>query len=108
MTGTVPQPPAQDQDRDPLRVASCLGAFVVETGPRHRWRQRMRRADLLKRTMGLDALACPRCGGRLEPIVEILEPGAVAKILRSMGLPDSPPPVSPARPPPQTDFDFAQ
>jgi hypothetical protein len=68
----------------------------------------MRRADLLKRTMGLDALACPRCGGRLEPIVEILEPGAVAKILRSMGLPDSPPPVSPARPPPQTDFDFAQ
>jgi len=68
----------------------------------------MRRADLLKRTMGLDALECPRCRGRLEPIAEILEPGAVAKILRSMGLPDSPPRVSPARSPPQMDFDFVQ
>jgi hypothetical protein len=68
----------------------------------------MRRADLLKRTLGVDVLECPRCRGRMEPIAEILEPGAVAKILRSMGLPDSPPRVSPARPPPQMDFDFAQ
>jgi hypothetical protein len=82
--------------------------LVVETGPRHRWRERMRRADLLKRTMGLDALACPRCGGRMEPIAEILESGAVAKILRSMGLPDTPPRLSPARSPPESDFDFGQ
>jgi hypothetical protein len=34
----------------------------------------MRRADLIKRTMGLDALECPRCRGRLEPIAEILKP----------------------------------
>jgi hypothetical protein len=68
----------------------------------------MRRVDLIKRTMGLDALECPRCRGRLEPIAEILEPGAVAKILRSMGLPDSPPRISPARSPPQSDFDFVQ
>jgi hypothetical protein len=108
MTETATDPAAQARDRDPLRVASCPGAFVMETGLRHRWRQRMRRADLLKRTMGLDALACPRCGGRMEPIAEILEPGAVAKILRSMGLPDSPPSVSPARSPPQMDFDFVQ
>jgi hypothetical protein len=73
-----------------------------------RWRQRMRRADLIKRTMGLDALECPRCRGRLEPIAEILEPGAVGKILRAMGLPDAPPLASPARPPPQLDFDFDQ
>jgi hypothetical protein len=68
----------------------------------------MRRADLLKRTMGLDVLACPRCGGRFEPIAEILESGAVAKILRSMGLPDTPPRLSPARSPPEADFDFGQ
>jgi hypothetical protein len=68
----------------------------------------MRRADLIKRTMGLDALECPRCRGRLEPIAEILEPGAVGKILRSMGLPDAPPRLTPARSPPQQDFDFAQ
>ena len=58
--------------------------------------------------MGLDALECPRCRGHLEPIAEILEPGAVAKILRSMGLPDTPPLVAPARPPPLLDFDFGQ
>jgi hypothetical protein len=82
--------------------------LVVETGPRHRWRERMRRADLLKRTMGLDVLACPRCGGRFEPIAEILEPGAVGKILRAMGLPDTPPRLAPARSPPESDFDFGQ
>ena len=67
----------------------------------------MRTAALLQPTMGLDVMACPRCGGRLEPIAEILEPGAVAKILRSMGLPDTPPLLSPARSPPEQDFDFA-
>jgi hypothetical protein len=68
----------------------------------------MRRADLLKRTLGVYVLACPRCRGRMEPIAEILEPGAVGKILRSMGLPDVPRLVAPARPPPLLDFDFAQ
>ena len=81
---------------------------MVETGSKHRWRDRMRRADLIRRKMGLDALECPRCRGRLEPIAEILEPGAVGMILRSMGLPDTPPLASPARPPPQLDFDFDQ
>jgi hypothetical protein len=119
--GTATRPAAQDRDprpgrqpatgtetrpaaHDPLGASSGPGVFVA----RSRWRQRMRRADLLQRTMGLDVLACPRCGGRLEPIAEILEPGAVAKILRSMGLPDSPPRISPARSPPQSDFDFVQ
>ena len=51
----------------------------------------MRRVDLLKRTMGLDALKCPRCGGRLSVITEITEPDDIGKILRAMGLPDAPP-----------------
>ncbi len=80
-TGTAPSPAAQDRDRDSLCDSSCPGALEVKTGHQPRWRQRMRRADLLKRTMGLDALECPRCRGRLEPIAEILEPGAVGKIL---------------------------
>jgi hypothetical protein len=68
----------------------------------------MRRADLLKRTLSLDVLACPRCGGRMEAIAEITEPEVIGKILRAMGLPDTPPRASPARPPPQLAFDFAQ
>ena len=62
-TGTAPSPAAPDRDRDSFCDSSCPGALEVKTGHQTRWRQRMRRADLLKRTMGLDALACPRCGG---------------------------------------------
>jgi hypothetical protein len=106
-----PKPSAGKSSPDRVEgaaIVTCTPDLVVETASRQRWRQRMRRADLLKRTMGLDVLACPRCGGRLEPIAEILEPGAVAKILRSMGLPASPPRVSPARPPPQSNLELAQ
>jgi hypothetical protein len=74
----------------------------------HPWRVRMRRADLLKRTLGVDVLECPRCGGRMEPIAEIIDREAVGKILRAMGLPDSPPRAAPARSPPQGDLDFVQ
>jgi hypothetical protein len=105
-TETVTRPAAQD--RTLLRESSFSGALVANTGNQSRWRQRMRRSDLFKRAMGLDALECPRCRGRLEPIAEILDPGAAGKILRFMGLPDTPPRLAPARSPPQQDFDFAQ
>ena len=68
----------------------------------------MRRADLLKRTMGVDALECPRCRGTMKLIAEITEPEAVVKILRAMGLPDAAPRAAPARPPPQSAFEFDQ
>jgi len=49
-----------------------------------------------------------RGDGRMEPIAEITEPETVGKILRAMGLPDSPPRAAPARSPPQMDIDFVQ
>jgi len=45
---------------------------------------------------------------RVEPIAEVLEPEVVGKILRAMGLPDTPPRLAPARSPPEQDFDFDQ
>jgi hypothetical protein len=68
----------------------------------------MRWADLLKRTLGVDALECPRCRGRMKPIAEVTEPEAIRKILRAMGLPAEAPRAEPARPPPQLGFDFDQ
>jgi hypothetical protein len=62
----------------------------------------MARADAqggsLEKTLGVDALKCPRCGGRMDPIAKITDPEAVGKILRAMGLPASPPSPSPLAP----------
>jgi len=57
-------------------------------------------AQLLKRVYDVNALACP-CGGRLRFIALILEPEPPRLILRSLRLPDEPPPIARAR---STDF----
>ncbi len=45
----------------------------------------------------------PTCGGDIRLIVFITEPGPIRKILKHLGEPLEPPPVSPARGPP-TDW----
>ena len=100
----MPVPP-----RPPAQKGPPAGPEQDATPPKPKtWRDRMRRVDLLKRTMGIDALECPRCRGRMTVIAEIAEPDDIGKILRAMGLPDVPPRASPARPPPQLAFDFTQ
>ena len=44
-------------------------------------------ADLMRRSLGLDVLACPRCGGRLRLIALIEAPAVIQRILRHRGLP---------------------
>ena len=41
-------------------------------------------AELMKRSLGLDALTCPECGGRMVIIAAILEAEVIAKILRCL------------------------
>jgi len=41
----------------------------------------------MRRTFGLDVLACPRCGGRLRLIALIDEASVIQPILRHLGLP---------------------
>ncbi len=74
----------------------------------HRRRKRTDWATLLKRTLGLDALSCPKCGGRMKLIAMITEPGTVRRILRSMGLPWEPPARPPPWRPPQGELEFDQ
>ena len=65
-----------------------------------RRRRRLPWADLLYRVLGIDALRCDDCGGRYERIADIRDPDIAAAILRALGLPDTPLPILPARPPP--------
>jgi hypothetical protein len=44
-------------------------------------------------------LECPNCGGDIRLIAFITEPGPIRKILKHLGEPLKPPPVSPARGP---------
>ncbi len=61
-------------------------------------------ATLLKRTYGIDALACP-CGGRLRVIALILEPEVASAILAALQMPSAPPPIARARSPDYFDTD---
>ena len=61
-----------------------------------------------RRTFGVDALACPRCEGKVRVLATLIEPDVVRKILLHLGLRASPLPRAPARDPTdaQTSFDF--
>ena len=54
----------------------------------------------MQRVFGVDVLLCPWCGGRRRLLEFIVEPSALGRILRHLGLPEEPPPTAPARAPP--------
>jgi len=58
-------------------------------------------ADLLRRVFLVDALACPRCHGRMRIVAAVTEPGAVERILRHLGGPRAPPSIAGPRAPPR-------
>ena len=55
----------------------------------------------MKRVFLVDALRCPRCGGRRKILAAITEGRVVRAILEALGLPAEPPTVHPARGPPE-------
>ena len=54
-------------------------------------------ADLLKRVFEVDALACPKCCGRMRILSAITDPTVAARILRCLSLPARAPPFVTAR-----------
>lgn len=56
-------------------------------------------ATLLRRSLGIDALACPRCHGRLRALDVVTDAGEARRILTAAGLPAEPPPRARARDP---------
>jgi hypothetical protein len=57
-------------------------------------------AQLMARSFGIDVLACPRCGDRLQLIALIETRAVIERILTHLGLPTTRPAARPARAPP--------
>ena len=57
-------------------------------------------ADLLRRTFAIEVLQCGRCGGKRRVLAHVTGTGAKA-FLDHLGLPSRPPPLAPARGPPE-------
>jgi hypothetical protein len=51
-------------------------------------------AELLQRVFEVDALACPKCGGRMRVLAAITDPTVAARILRCLGLASRAPPLA--------------
>ncbi|MGH7418732.1 MAG: transposase, partial [Candidatus Rokuibacteriota bacterium] len=64
-------------------------------------------AELLRRVYEVEVLKCSRCPGRRRVIAFITNAEVVAAILAHLGLPTQPPPLAPARAPPQKELPFA-
>jgi hypothetical protein len=67
-------------------------------------RQRAPRLDgagLLQRTFKVDVFSCPKCAGRRRVLAYLTESAVLRRILRHLHLPELPPPLAPARAPPQ-------
>lgn len=60
--------------------------------------RRARWADLLLRVFEVDALCCPRCGGRMRVLAAITEPSLAGPILGCLNLPTRAPPLAVSRP----------
>ncbi len=52
----------------------------------------------------MDVLICPRCAGPMMVLAYLTERAVLDKILTHLGLPSSPPPLSPARRPEQAEL----
>lgn len=57
---------------------------------------------------GVLPLLCPACQGQMRVIAFLTDPPVVQGILRHLGIADRPPLLTPARAPPQAEFDFDQ
>jgi hypothetical protein len=56
-------------------------------------------ARLLRRSLDVDALRCPRCDGRLRVLAIITEREPIERILSHLEMPTAPPPLARARDP---------
>jgi hypothetical protein len=70
-----------------------MGGLLYAVQPRVDW------ATLLRRSLSVDVLECPKCHGRLRLLAVIAEPEPVQRILAHLGLPTEPPPLARARDP---------
>jgi hypothetical protein len=101
-------PPAGSVNSRPAPQADAVDTTeqlpaAPEPMPKH---LRIAWSELLRRSFGLDVLACPRChGGRMRLVATIKDKVVIDKILHHLGWPSEPPLASPPRGPPQLELD---
>lgn len=91
------QDPCQSKDREHNKQKSVNSRAKALRG--YSW------PELMKRVFEMDLLQCP-CGAKREIIAFPTDPTVAHAILECLGLPTTPPDVTPARPPPQAEFLF--
>lgn len=84
---------ASDAPRHPAS-ADPQPLTPAQSATRSRW------ACLIARIYEVLPLICPDCGAEMRILAFLTDPFTVAGILRHVGLPASPPPLTPARSPP--------
>ncbi len=84
-------------DRPRAASPSSACGHSTDRGPRGRWAQQH------ARVYEVHPLRCPACHGAMRILAFLTDPGVPRPILRHLRIPEHPPPVSPARGPPQTE-----
>ena len=82
-----------------------IGDSAAETTPAQR-RHRLAWAVLLARVFQFDVTVCDRCGGPVKIVAALTDPGSIRRYLEGVGLPARAPPIAPARPHAQQEFDM--
>jgi hypothetical protein len=96
---SVDDPPVADGE-----IQSSKTPDATEAAPSSGRSARIRWAQLLARIYEVLPLLCPSCGGQMRILAFLTDPPVVRSILVHLDLPHRPPPVAPARGPPQGDF----
>jgi len=61
---------------------------------------------LLARVFQIDVSVCPACFGKMKIIAFVTDPLSIRRYLKGENLPTGAPPIAPARPPPQEEFNY--
>ena len=88
----VPSPPSRRPRGGGFAAAACSAKYS--------W------AELMKRVFDVDVLRCHHCGNPRQVIALITQPNVIRRILEHLGLDADPPPLAPARAPPQLAMPF--
>ena len=62
-------------------------------------------SQLLARVFEIDFSECPDCGGQMRIVAALTDPTSIRSYLDGIGLSARPPPIAPARPSPQSEFE---
>jgi hypothetical protein len=96
-----PEPPS---GADTPAALAAAAAKATESSRPAASSARIRWAVLLARIYEVLPLLCPACGGSMKFLAFLTDPPVLCAILLHLDLPHKPPPLAPARAPPQTEL----